>query len=222
MKLIRIVQGVLLLFLSANLVGQSTKSDGKLPGFELFGGYSFDHSSTEFIALGQRFDGWEASFSGNLNRHFALKADVAGRYSSTKQSGQLLIVPGAVTFDVPTRDTEAKVHTFLFGPEFSFRRSSRKIFVHSLIGVTHVNRTDVDEGVIRLNGVPVAPTPESFLITRTAFSAAIGGGLDLYLNRRFGWRAVQLDYVLNNYGNFFGGVEHNFRASTGLVFRFGK
>ena len=51
--------------------------------FEVFGGYSYVSVNTVGI-LGNRqsANGWEASVSGNFNRHFAVEGDVGAYYQT--------------------------------------------------------------------------------------------------------------------------------------------
>jgi hypothetical protein len=88
--------------------------------------------------------------------------------------------------------------TYLFGPRFSYRRSNKVTpFAQVLLGGAHVSVP----GLGSTNG----------------FSFSAGGGLDLGLSRHVAFRP-QLDYI---------GIRsdsdtlNTFRASFGVVFRFG-
>jgi hypothetical protein len=51
----------------------------------------------------------------------------------------------------------------------------------------------------------------------TAFSMAIGGGMDYEVKQGISWRIIQGDYLLTR---FFGETQNNGRLSTGVIFRF--
>jgi hypothetical protein len=46
---------------------------------------------------------------------------------------------------------------------------------------------------------------------------AIGGGIDATVVRDIGWRLVQVDYLLTQFG---GASQNNARISAGIIFRF--
>lgn len=90
---------------------------------------------------------------------------------------------------------EARTVQFMVGPQISFPARISPFF-HVLGGVGHAS----------ING-----------IGDTSFVGAIGGGIDLRVAPLISWRAIQVDDLVTNH---FGGVQHNARVSTGLVFRF--
>lgn len=81
----------------------------------------------------------------------------------------------------------------LFGPRYSFRNSSKVTpFVHALFGA-------------------IGPDP--------AFAMSFGGGVDIKINKRFSFRAVQAEYIqLRNGANSI----NTARVSSGIVFSFGE
>jgi hypothetical protein len=87
------------------------------------------------------------------------------------------------------------VHSFLFGPQVSWP-SKVSPFAHVLLGGAHFSAGGVGD---------------------TAFSMAIGGGMDYQVNDRFSWRIIQGDYLLTR---FFGNTQNNGRLSTGIIYRF--
>jgi outer membrane immunogenic protein len=89
--------------------------------------------------------------------------------------------------------------TYLFGPRFSYRHSNRVTpFAQVLLGGAHVSLP----GFGSTNG----------------FSFSAGGGLDLGVSRRVAFRP-QFDYIGIRSG---GDTLNTFRASFGVVFRFGE
>lgn len=94
-------------------------------------------------------------------------------------------------------------HTFTFGPRLTARASeSVQPFVHLQVGGARIGA-----GVGGIGG------------SDTSFAAVFGGGVDVKVNDNIAWRVGQADYVLTRFG---GDSQHNFRFSTGVVFRFGS
>jgi len=167
-----IVKGALLSL--AALLFTSIAAAQETPKAELFAGYSYLRVNPTGLE-GVNTNGWEASLAYNFNRHFGLKGEFGGDYCCDDQH----------------------IHTFMGGPQVSWRGKKANVFVHGLVGGAHVKGS----------------------ITDTSVAWAAGGGLDWNINEHFAWRIAQADYVgthsLDN-------IQHNFRISTGLVFRFGK
>lgn len=153
------------------------------PKVELFGGYAFAGDATH---------GWVASVTGNVNSWLGLTGEAGGQYS-------LVQAPGF--------EERIRVHSYLFGPQFSLRRHRRVTpFVRALFGASRISTRARELGL-------------DFAFTDTAFSLALGGGLDVRINERFAVRAFQLDYLRTG---FFDERQNKGRLSAGLVVRFGK
>jgi hypothetical protein len=93
-----------------------------------------------------------------------------------------------------------RAYSALAGPQLSFHRGNATIFVQGLFGKgkTHVET--------------YGPATSS----GRAYSA--GAGVDWNINRRFSWRALQVDYF-NTHS--FDTSENNLRVTTGIIFHFG-
>jgi opacity protein-like surface antigen len=135
--------------------------------------------------------GFDVSVAGNVNDWFGLVADVGGQYTKLNDQG----------FTEKIRS-----HSILFGPKFSVRRSRAVPFVHALFGVAHL-KTETDEFGPLLT------------FKDTSFAMALGGGLDVKVNKRVAVRVFQVDYLRTN---FFGETQNKGRISAGLVLRFGN
>jgi hypothetical protein len=174
------------------------------PKAELFGGYSYASFEGGNGVDRLNLNGWNTSVAGNFNRWFGVVGDFSGQYGS--QAG-----------------VDRNTHSFLFGPRFFSRNNERMTpFVHALFGIARAHR----EGG---SGEPAR--------TENAFSTAIGGGLDVKAGEAVAIRLVQADYFLTRFDEASGivciqsnilpcpstrtGTQHNFRFSTGVVFRFG-
>ncbi len=94
-------------------------------------------------------------------------------------------------------------HTFLFGPRISYRNNEKVTpFAH------------VQFGAARASG---GGTSEN------AFAMNFGGGVDVKVNDNIAFRVGQFDYLLTRFDGPISGTnanQHNFRFSTGIVFRF--
>ena len=176
------------------------------PKAELFGGYSYVNLETGTGLNRLHLNGWNVSLAGNVNRWLGIVGDFSGNYGS--QSG-----------------VKRNVHSFLFGPRFSYRSKGRVTpFVHALFGATRAHHDS-------FTGLPVPSLPAQ---DETKFSMALGGGLDVRASNALAFRVVQADYLLTPFDESSGivciqsittpcttaGSQHNFRLSAGIVFRF--
>ena len=98
-----------------------------------------------------------------------------------------------------------KIHTFMFGPRISYRKNEKVTpFAHVLIGAAKVNAGAFGVGA-----------------SDSALAVAFGGGVDAKINDNFAFRVGQFDYVLTRFDvPTVSHSQHNFRFSTGIVFRF--
>jgi hypothetical protein len=174
--------------------------------FELFGGYSFVPSTVPFMmpllcppevvcppqagTAHPVLNGWEFSGVNNFHLGLGVAADVGGSYGQFGASGKY---------------TGAPTHllTYMFGPQYRFPGRISP-FVHALIGGAHET-----VGASAL-GISV---PSS----SNGFAAALGGGLDIKLNRLVWLRAIQLDYLSTRFQS---ARQNQVRISTGLAFHF--
>jgi opacity protein-like surface antigen len=168
------------------------------PKVEAFGGYSYASAdSSGFLNRRVNLNGWNGSLAWNFNRTFGIVTDFSGHYGSPS------IPSGIITITGGPLAVNTKTHTLFLGPQFSFRTARATPFAHVLLGAAHTGETLI---------IPSRPSTSD-----TAFATALGGGLDYTLTHRLAWR-VQGDYLQTR---FFSNTQHNFRLSTGPVFRFG-
>lgn len=186
------------------------------PRFEAFGGYAYANASKTFALHRPNLNGWNASLTGNFNRWFGVTADFGGYYGSSDTAIPVPpnpIPPCAfvppfcpIPFTFVNVGVHFKTHTFLAGPQFSWRRERFTLFAHELFGAGHTG-IDTDRTNFLVPGS-----------SSNAFALAAGGGIDINLNSRLAWR-VQPDYLRTT---FFHSSQNNLRVSTGLVFKFGS
>jgi hypothetical protein len=130
-------------------------------------------------------------FGGSPGRNLN-GVEITGQYKFADWLGVAADLDGH--FGLPSHPDGRTLH-FMVGPQISFPGRISP-FVHVLAGIGHVSS----------NG-----------ITDTSFAGAIGGGIDMRFAPLISWRIIQGDDIITNY---FGGVQHSPRVSTGIVFRF--
>jgi hypothetical protein len=205
------------LFLAVSLSCCSLKTFAQdTPKVEIFGGYSYiKRDATNIDRINTH--GWNASVTANVNSWLGVVADASGHY-------------GSISIFKAAHHT----HTFLFGPQITYRKSEKIIpFAHTLFGVSN-NPPRVLVAII--NSAQTAITTQEFISgtgqgipviagNENAFTMAFGGGVDLKINKLIAVRLLQADYLTTKLGSIFpafGGTRHDPRLSTGLVFCFGK
>ena len=140
------------------------------PKAEIFGGYSYLRGED----LNANFSGFNVSATGNFNNWFGVTGDFSGHYKY-----------------------DFKIHSFLFGPKFSFRGNDRVTpYLHTLIGA-------VTLGEYRSN---------------TVFGWASGGGVDIKVHPKIAIRVIDINYLLLRDRGY---NSHNGRLSWGVVWRLG-
>lgn len=175
---------------------------------EFFVGYS-----NQQVDRGQRdnFNGVEVSYVRNVSRYVGIKGDFSGAYQSdefvlTTTNG----IPGNTTTTTSRTEVKNSLYNFLGGVQVKDNASEARLkpFGHALAGVA-LNRNKLETP-----GTSGGLFNDSF--NDTGFSAAVGGGLDIKINDRFDFRAIQADY---NPIRVNGRWSNNFRFGIGLVIK---
>ncbi len=181
-----------------------------VPRADLFLGYSFLRANSARNIPAFTANGGLGSFGVNLNNHIGFEFEFGGFHNGNIHN---------VQFDTT-------MMTYLFGPRFSLGRSRRvDPYLHTLFGGIHLTTS---------LPVTVAATPTSAATTtriaasQDNFAMALGGGLDVKMNRHMTLRPIQLDYVMTRLEDFGqSGIpsqnrnQHNLRYAAGLMFTFG-
>jgi len=190
-KLVHFVLPVLFLLGSA--------SAQNLPAIDVFGGYSYlslnipAETGTGTTAQRLAMNGWDLSASVGIFHRLAVEGDISGH-----SLGNCL-----------TNTFNCTNLSYMGGARFNFRDRSSKLtgFVHVLGG--------------RDNATLALPNNSSSQ-TDTSVALAGGGGVDYWLFRHIGVQLGPVDYFYTRHLNTFGVPSQNsFRASAGVVFRFG-
>jgi len=141
--------------------------------------------------------GGDGSFTFNPNRWLGLTAEVGG----TNFSRNLFPLTGL------NDNVQGGLATFLFGPRLNLRKFDRFVpFGEFLVGGAHAGSQITGDR------------------SQYTFALAAGGGVDIVLWKNIAWRFAQLDYLMTNFSGPALGAnarQNNFRAATGVVFRFG-
>lgn len=137
--------------------------------------------------------GASGAFTYNASRWLGLTAELGGyRFKNRDLNGT---------------PVNGSIVSYMFGPRLNWRKFDYFVpFAEFLLGGSH--------GGSALIGVG----------SQSSFSVATGGGVDMILGKGFAWRVAQLDYYMTNFSGLgVGGNarQDNFRAGTGLVYRWG-
>ena len=137
--------------------------------------------------------GGSGTFIYNISKAIGVVADLGGYHNGDDAN-----------FDPTT-------FSYLFGPRFSLRKSSRFTpYVQALVGGARVSTSLVDANT----GNP---------IVQNGFAAAFGGGLDVRVTNHIAVKPFQIEYLMTQVPNIWSAnnTQNNIRYSAGLVFRFG-
>jgi opacity protein-like surface antigen len=164
----------------------------------------------EFFDERETFNGFNVSGVYNLGRYVGIKGDVSGTYNNRDFR---VTVPNEPTPAVVSFKTNSALYNFLGGVQFKDNASEGRFkpFAHVMGGAGHarVKFKDVvcpDEVCAALEGTE----------SETGLAGAFGGGLDIRINDRIDFRAIQVDY---NPIRFDDRTQHNVRFGIGLVFK---
>jgi hypothetical protein len=201
--------------LSLSLAAQTpTTVDDEDNKNEFYGGYSYQRTTN--LGNSRNFNGFEVAYTRNVSRYFGIKADVSGAFRGDDFSiGGFDATNGAYTYRGETR---SEVYNFLGGVQIKDNASRKRFkpFAHALAGVA-VNRNRFSRLTCTQGTCPsFVDQVDSFKSTDTGFAAAIGGGLDIRINDKIDFRAIQIDYNPIYSDRRF---DNNVRFGIGVVFK---
>lgn len=180
---------------------------------EYFVGYSNQQVDTFGRAT---YNGVEAGYVRNIHRYFGIKGDFSAAYRKNNFSGNIYDpVTGAATVSFNNKNTSS-LYNFLGGVQIKDNASKARFkpFAHALAGIAY-NRFDSNITCASA-GCGTVLIPGNFKFSDTGFSAALGGGLDIKINDKIDFRAIQVDYnpIRTN-----GQWNNNVRFGIGFVFK---
>jgi hypothetical protein len=109
--------------------------------------------------------------------------------------------------------------TYLFGPVIQKRSGAIRPFGEVLLGAAHTN---LYQSVTTKQALATTPSSD-------AFAMAVGGGLDLRINKHISLRLGEADYLLTHFNAYNGSAvapffsnynQNSFRVLSGIVFSF--
>lgn len=184
------------------------QTDDEYKKNEFFVGYS-----NQQVDVGNRrsFNGFEVSYTRNVHRYFGIKADVSGAYRNNDFTST---VTNGTTTSTFSADQKRSLYNFLGGVQVKDNSTETRFkpFAHALAGVGHT-RGKITNLVCQGTNCP--PISESSF-SDTGFAAGLGGGLDIKINNRIDFRALQVDYNPVYTSRSF---DNNVRFGIGIVFK---
>ncbi|MFZ0818720.1 MAG: outer membrane beta-barrel protein [Candidatus Acidiferrales bacterium] len=194
MRNIRIALGLALGFL-VGVIPVAAQSSGDTAKFEVSLDYAYVRARTVVVAgCCFNMNGGEISLAYNANNWFSLVGDFGLYYAGNVQNSGLTLT----------------VFPYTFGPRVSIRKNKTFTpYVEGLFGGGYAGGTIYTRAFAPTGG-------------KSAFALSAGGGLDAKLSKHFALQLVQCDYFFTNFPDGASNHEHNFRLTTGIIFRFGS
>lgn len=183
---------------------------------EFYGGFSNQQADNGFTKR-RSLNGFEAAYVRNVHRYIGIKGDFsAGFRGDTFNFSIFDPVTGATTASF-RQQNRTSLYNFLGGVQIKDNASKARFkpFAHALAGVAH-SRADFKNLTCTSGNCSILVSTGDFTISDTGFSAALGGGLDIKINDKIDFRALQVDYnpirINNQWSN-------NVRFGIGFVFK---
>jgi opacity protein-like surface antigen len=154
--------------------------------------------------------GFDISIAYNMNNYFGIEANfLYNKGVLAKASG---------TSEVGDYDAKLNVTDFAFmaGPRLTYRKIEKVTpFAHALFGVDHAK----SDPSLFINGTDYSSEVSSvFKNSDSGFGMAIGGGIDLSVNKMIGIRLIQADYFMGRHQDF---TLNNVNLAFGVVLHLG-
>ena len=213
---------ILLAALLPSSVSLAQSPAQEVPKFEFFGGFldtgEFQYSDFKFTGFSLPGDfgthhGFEVSVIRDLTPRVGIKGDFSAHFQSNSGTGNVCLQTPCVPVQIVAQ-LNPRLFTFLGGPEIRLgnRRWRVSPFTYALAGLAHAS-------------VPFKISGSAFNLsqtsTETGFAMALGGGVDVRINRRFSAR-TSVDFNPNWVGRDDNGarqVQKDLRFAAGVLFR---
>jgi len=145
--------------------------------------------------------GVDSSLFINATSWLALGADFMANFGSHSEPA----------FFGSTVDIDSQRYVYVFGPRLTVWRNRKfKVFAEALAGGVHAEA----DATVRFRFSSASASASD-----NGFAMALGGGFDWRLTNHLSWRVLQADYLGTGLGSDW---QNNFRASTGIVYSFGR
>lgn len=183
----------LLLILGATALtgfAQDAKEEEEDRRVQGYVGYSYQRRQAEDTLTRRVFGTGESKrdlngFNVAGTYYFTPRVGVTGDFSAHFDNDRVRI-PAGTFGSTAARDVRVKsqLYNYLIGPQVRFTNRSRVTpFARALFGA-QTTRTKLDNFAVGRSSD-----------TRTNFAMAVGGGLDVRVNKNFAVRAIQIDYL---------------------------
>ena len=170
--------------------------------------------------------GWNGSVTAALTPWFGFTTDFSGNYGNATDSITATLTTNQTPCPEPivctTTDTTQltvsapTVHTFLFGPQFSFPAGKAKVYSRFLVGGEHKSLTESEIRTLNGQVEPISSLVSNSTTSGNYFAMDFGGGVDYPIRKKLSWR-VGADYLTST-----GTAQNHVRVVTGIVWRPGK
>jgi hypothetical protein len=163
-------------------------------------------------------NGFQGSYVRNIKPYMGIKADFSAAFSRDTFNYTTTdpTTPGNPTYSIRQRETNS-TYNFLGGVQFKNNASNARFkpFGHALTGLA-VLRTSARVTCTSANCPSFVTNFPTFSYTSRNLAFAVGGGLDIRINDKIDFRAIQVDYnPIWRGGGFW---QKNFRIGAGIVF----
>lgn len=216
---------ILLVFGAILLCGLPALAQDDYPKAELFLGYEYVRFNPAHEASGNQnfnMNGGGGAITYNFHPAIGITAEFTGA-----GAGNMKVCD---TTGLNCLTTSGNFFTYLFGPQFTFRQNPKvQPFVHLLLGGAYSN---VYGNIKTAGQISTGPTTADF--GKHAFALAVGGGIDVKVNKSVAIRLGQFDYFMTRFSGRWvdtsgtgsaGGLEisnqSNFRYLAGVNFLIG-
>jgi hypothetical protein len=188
--------------------------------FEVYGDYTYMQYNPTVTGLQSRaLNGGGGGAEVNFGKYFGIKGDFQG-YMSTQWTQNVTspITTSDGTIPAGTYNSNATMFTYLFGPVVHVPVKKLNVFTEVLFGGSNTNLYGQLSNAIIAGGGTINASG-----TQHPFTMALGGGLDWMVNKRFGFRLGEVDYLMTRYTNPLTNTnnQNNFRYLGGIVIKFG-
>jgi hypothetical protein len=210
----KLIEALCLTFvLCLSALAQNAPTEDEYKKNEFYVGYS-NQQSDGF--RGQTSHGVQGSYVRNVSRYLGIKGDFSAAFQNNTFRRTTIDLNGnQQSFSFEDKNSR---YTFLGGVQIKDNASQARFkpFVHALAGVA-VSRSKFQLPTFVCSSNNCSPTEiTTVTFNRTNFSAALGGGLDIKINKRLDFRAFQVDYN-PIFGS--GTRQNNVRLGIGFVFK---